>query len=149
MRVTTKIIFPLVILIIDQLTKEIIRRSLKPFDVIPVTPFFNIVHISNKGAAFGMMSGAGNTFFIVVSLIAISVIFYLLVKERENYLAYSLILGGATGNLVDRILYGHVTDFLDLYIGRYHWPAFNVADSVLTLGIGILALKILFKGERG
>ncbi len=147
MRVTIKIIFPLIILTIDQLTKEIIRKNLQPFDVIHVMPFFNIVRISNKGAAFGILSGAGNTFFIVVSLIAISVIFYLLVKERENYLAYSLILGGATGNLVDRIFYGHVTDFLDIYIGRYHWPAFNVADSVLTIGIGILAIKILFKGK--
>lgn len=128
---------------IDQITKYLIRKNLSPHEVINILPGLNIVHVSNTGAAFGILRGAGNLFFIGISVIAIAVILYLLIKEKRHLLPYSLILGGAIGNLIDRITIGHVTDFIDLYVGRFHWPAFNVADSSLTVGIIILFIEIL------
>lgn len=128
---------------IDQITKYLIRKNLSPHEVIKILPGLNIVHVSNTGAAFGILRGAGNLFFIGISVIAIAVILYLLIKEKRHLLPYSLILGGAIGNLIDRITIGHVTDFIDLYVGRFHWPAFNVADSSLTVGIIILFIEIL------
>jgi signal peptidase II len=139
-----KKIAPLIIFIvfIDQITKYLIRKSLPPHEVVRILPGLNIVHVSNTGAAFGILRGAGNLFFVVISIIAVAVILYLLIKERRHFLPYSLILGGAIGNLIDRITIGHVTDFIDLYAGNLHWPAFNVADSCLTIGIIMLFIEI-------
>jgi signal peptidase II len=139
-----KKIAPLIIFIvfIDQITKYLIRKSLPPHEVVRILPGLNIVHVSNTGAAFGIFRGAGNLFFVVISIIAVAVILYLLIKERRHFLPYSLILGGAIGNLIDRITIGHVTDFIDLYAGNLHWPAFNVADICLTIGIIMLFIEI-------
>jgi signal peptidase II len=128
----------LLVLALDQLTKYYIRTHLGAFDVIRVFPFFNIVYAENTGSAFGMFKSLGGSFFIIVSMTAMVVLSVLLIKDPLNRLAYSLLLGGAAGNLLDRLCYGYVIDFLDAYAGNYHWPAFNVADSALTLGIGIL-----------
>jgi len=145
-----KKIAPLIIFIvfIDQITKYLIRKSLPPHEVVRILPGLNIVHVSNTVAAFGILSGAGNLFFVVISIIAVAVILYLLIKERRHFLPYSLILGGAIGNLIDRITIGHVTDFIDLYAGNLHWPAFNVADSCLTIGIIMLFIEILRTDEK-
>ncbi len=136
------------IVFIDQITKYLIRKNLSPHEVIKILPGLNIVHVSNTGAAFGILRGAGNLFFIGISIIAIAVILYLLIKEKRHFLPYSLILGGAMGNLIDRITIGHVTDFIDLYAGKLHWPAFNVADSCLTIGIIMLFIEILRTDEK-
>ncbi len=133
---------------IDQMTKYLIRKSLSPHEVVKIFPGLNIVHVSNTGAAFGILRGAGNLFFIGISIIAVAVIVCLLIKERRHFLPYSLILGGAIGNLIDRITIGHVTDFIDLYAGKLHWPAFNVADSCLTIGIIMLFIEILRTDEK-
>ncbi len=133
--------------IIDQFTKYLIRESLGPYEIVRVVPGLNIVHVSNTGAAFGILRGAGNWFFIIISLVAIVIIGYLFLKEQRHYLSYSLILGGAIGNLIDRIFIGHVTDFIDLYLGRFHWPAFNLADSCLTIGIILFGFQSLM-GHR-
>lgn len=101
------------------------------------------MHVTNTGAAFGILRDLGNNFFIIISLIAITIIFYLLIKEKKHSLSYSLILSGAIGNLIDRLILGHVTDFIDLYVGRFHWPAFNVADSCITVGILILVIEMI------
>jgi len=103
------------------------------------------VNIRNIGAAFGMFKGLGSSFFIGISLLAIIFVMWLLVTSKYSYFGLSLIFGGAIGNLIDRILYGKVVDFIDFSVGRFHWPAFNVADSALTIGIMIIFLTSLFR----
>jgi signal peptidase II len=124
--------------LLDQLTKYIIKSYLAPTDVIRALPFFNIVYVENVGSAFGMFRSLGNLFFIIVAFLAIIFVAVLIVREQHGRWGLSLVLGGAAGNLADRLVRGYVVDFLDVYIGKYHWPAFNVADSALTVGIAIL-----------
>jgi signal peptidase II len=141
-----KIPFPRVILIIisvivlDQATKYLADTFISPYESVGLLPILQLVNVKNTGAAFGMFSGLGNHFFIVVSIMAMAVIAYVLIKGREGYNCLSLILGGAAGNLIDRVLFGYVRDFIDVYISTYHWPAFNIADSALTVGLFILVL---------
>lgn len=132
------------IVILDQATKVLTRSFILPTDVIPVLPFLHLVHVVNEGGAFGMFKGFGTVPFIIVSTLAIAVVTYLLVRGRENKWGLSLILGGAIGNLIDRMLFGKVTDFIDIFAGRFHWPAFNVADSALTVGLFIIVISSLF-----
>ncbi|GBD99485.1 lipoprotein signal peptidase [bacterium BMS3Abin07] len=131
-----------VVIALDQFTKQLIINNISPYEPIHVLPFFDIVNISNRGAAFGSLQWLGNPFFIIISLIAIVVIAVLMIKGKDHPLALSLILGGAAGNLIDRLRFGHVTDFLDFFAGRYHWPAFNIADSCLTIGIILIFLRL-------
>ncbi|UCD35378.1 MAG: signal peptidase II [Nitrospiraceae bacterium] len=136
--------------VIDFITKKIIVARLPLYDSINVLPFLNIVHVENRGAAFSMLSQMGNTFFIIISVAAISaIILYLskLPRGQELY-ALSLILGGALGNLIDRLRAGKVIDFIDIYVGEWHWPAFNVADSALTVGIVLFLLANLRHGKK-
>ncbi len=139
----------------DQYTKELIRTSLEMFETVPVIPgFFNITHLSNKGAAFGILADAGRwreLFFQVVSVAAMAglTIYFSTARRKDALLltSTSLILGGALGNFIDRIHLGHVTDFLDIYAGRYHWPAFNLADSAITVGGILLAIRIFRESD--
>lgn len=131
------------VVLLDQATKYLVRNLIDSFRVIKVLPFIQIVNIRNKGAAFGMFTGFGNIVFIIIAALSIVFVVYLLVKGKEDRFGLSLVLGGAAGNLIDRVIFGNVTDFLDVFIGRLHWPAFNVADSALTIGILIIFLKIL------
>ena len=137
----------LLIVLADQVTKFLARVYIGTFDTIKVLPFLQLVSVRNEGAAFGMFSGLGNPVFIVVSLVAITVVFFLLLTSKEDRWGLALILGGAAGNLIDRIVFKKVTDFIDLFAGRFHWPAFNVADSAICIGIGLMALELL-KGDR-
>jgi len=144
-----------VVLALDQLTKLAIMDNLAAYrDVIPLTGFFNLVHVHNTGAAFSLFAdqpGWQQTFFVVLALVAAGVILYLLRKTRGQPLfcaALALILGGAVGNLVDRVRYGHVIDFLDFYLGTWHWPAFNVADSAITVGAALLIWDSFRKGKQ-
>ncbi len=125
------------VIILDVITKVIIVNKVAHHEVIKVLPFINIVHIENMGAAFGLFAGLGNIFFIIVSIIAILFILYYLkaVQKRMEIISLSLVLGGAVGNLIDRMSIGKVTDFIDFYVNNWHWPSFNVADSALTVGI--------------
>ncbi|NTV95183.1 MAG: lipoprotein signal peptidase [Thiobacillus sp.] len=134
-------------LVLDQVTKLAVIAKLAPYqDVIPLTGFFNLVHVHNAGAAFSLFAdqpGWQRIFFIVLALVAAVVILDLLrkVNGRTRFCAgLALILGGALGNVIDRVLYGHVIDFLDVYAGTWHWPAFNVADSGITVGAALLIL---------
>ncbi len=136
------------VFVLDQLAKYLIRTYIGPFDVIRVLPFFNIVYVENIGSAFGMFKGLGNTFFVIIALLAMALISALIIRDKDNRLIFSLILGGTAGNLMDRIIHGYVIDFLDVYAGRYHWPAFNVADSALTIGIALLICKTFFNFRR-
>lgn len=141
-------------LVLDQLTKLMVMNSLVAYqDVVALTGFFNLVHVHNTGAAFSLFAdqpGWQRGFFVVLAGVASGVILYLLRRTRGQPLfsgALALILGGAVGNLVDRVLYGHVIDFLDFYLGDWHWPAFNVADSAITLGAALLIWDSFRKGK--
>ena len=135
----------LTIIALDQITKYLVISFMNPFDSIEVFPFLHIVSVRNTGAAFGMFKGLGSSFFIGISVIAIIFVIWLLIKRAYNYLGLSLVLAGAIGNLIDRILYGNVVDFIDFSVGRFHWPAFNVADSSLTIGIVVIFLTSLLR----
>jgi signal peptidase II len=138
----------LAILALDQFTKYYIKAHVGPYDVVRVTSFFNIVYAENTGSAFGMFKSMGGLFFIIVSTAASVVLSVMIVKDPVNRLAYGLLLGGAAGNLLDRLIRGSVVDFLDFYAGTFHWPAFNVADSALTIGIILLFYKAVFMHQR-
>ena len=140
----------------DQFTKSMIEKTMFLNQSLEIIPgFFNIVYVKNPGAAWGLFSDMASLrvpFLVSVSVIAVGVIFYLIgdSKGQAPVIALSMICGGAIGNLIDRATLGEVTDFLDFYIGNYHWPAFNVADSAITVGV---ALMIVFfyleeKNER-
>ncbi|GAB4388106.1 MAG: signal peptidase II [Thermodesulfovibrionales bacterium] len=130
---------------LDQATKYLADTLVSPSAPVEVLPFLALVNVKNTGAAFGMLSGLGNPFFIAVSAIAIVVIGAMLIRGRDGFLSLALILGGAVGNLVDRVFLGHVRDFVDVHAWGYHWPAFNVADSALTVGIAVLVAASLLK----
>lgn len=129
---------------LDQLTKWLIQQVLVFGQSLRVLPFFNLVLVYNPGAAFSFLSSAPGwqrELFVAIALAASALIVYLLRRHAHDRLfcfALSLILGGAVGNLVDRLLLGAVVDFLDVHAFDYHWPAFNLADSAITLGAGLL-----------
>jgi signal peptidase II len=140
------------VILFDQLTKAWILSTLSLHQGFAVIGgFFNIVHVRNPGAAFGFLAGASpafrSAFFLAVTIVAIlSILHYLRTSRTEDLLlvfSLALILAGAVGNLIDRIRFGEVVDFLDVYIGSYHWPAFNVADSAISTGAAILVLLLL------
>lgn len=142
-----------VVIVLDQLTKHWIVQALSFAESRPVTAFFNLALAHNTGAAFSFLAEAGGwqrLFFIAVAVIASLVMLYLLRKHgRETLfsLALCLVLGGALGNLIDRIRWGYVVDFLDFYYGSYHWPAFNVADMAITGGVILLVWDSFRKTE--
>ncbi|MFP3868126.1 MAG: signal peptidase II [Desulfobacteraceae bacterium] len=142
--------------ILDQLSKAVISQALPRYATVPVIPgCFNLVHVHNRGAAFGLLANWSEAytslFFIFTTLIVLAVLGYLFFRlAGDDYRAaagYSLIMAGALGNLIDRLRLGEVIDFLDFYVGRYHWPAFNVADSMICLGAGLLFL-VIWRAER-
>jgi len=150
------LIFCIGILLLDQWTKSLVVEKLPLYRRVEVIQgFFNLTHVRNTGGAFGIFGGEkgglGSILFVVVSLIAIGAIVFLFLKIKENEktlaFSFSLILSGAVGNLIDRLRYGEVVDFLDFHLSSYHWPAFNVADSAICIGIGLMALELL-KGDR-
>ncbi|MDA8104572.1 MAG: signal peptidase II [Nitrospiraceae bacterium] len=134
----------LAVFLLDQATKYFIMHHLNLYQVVKILPSFNIVYYRNIGSAFGMFKSLGNAFFIVVSLGAIMAVSVFIVKDADSRLAFSLILAGAAGNLADRIIHGYVVDFLEVYAGSFYWPAFNVADSALTVGIALLIIRTAF-----
>ena len=139
------LLITLSVIAIDQITKYMIVNSFNTYDAIEIFPFLNIVNVRNTGAAFGMFRSLGSGFFIIISLAAIIFVVNLIMRNAYNFIGLSLILGGAIGNLIDRLFYGKVVDFIDFSIGNFHWPAFNVADSSLTIGIGIILITSLLK----
>lgn len=136
----------LVLVIADQATKLAITSHFRYGESLFVTSFFNLVLVYNKGAAFSFLSDAGGwqrLFFIGITVAAILVMAWLIVKHESETLfrwGLTLILGGAIGNLIDRVAFGHVIDFLDFHFAGWHFWAFNVADSAITIGAGLLIL---------
>jgi len=137
----------------DQLTKQIILKGMAIHETIPVIQgFFDLVHVRNRGMAFGIMNNAesssGMWLLLAMSSAAIVLLlvwFFRMKGEGVFFtLSLSLILGGAVGNIIDRLRFGEVIDFLDVYVGSYHWPAFNVADAAITVGTFMIAANLLF-----
>ncbi len=135
----------------DQISKSLVKSTMALYDVIPVIPgFFQLTYITNKGMAFGINLPVGISFFSGISLIITCFLVWILWCERKNNLlmriSLALILGGAIGNLIDRILFGEVVDFFDFMIGDFNWYIFNIADSAVTVGIiSMLFYSFLFK----
>lgn len=142
-------------LIIDIITKNLIKSKLMLYDAVPVIDgFFNIVYVLNPGAAFSFLHDMNESyrrlFFITVTTIAIFVVLYIFAREKSkiNTAGFALILSGAIGNLIDRIIIGKVVDFLDFYYKTYHFPAFNVADSCITVGVALIIIDMLFFSKK-
>ena len=135
----------------DQISKSLVKSTMTLYDVIPVIPgFFQLNYITNKGMAFGINLPVSISFFSGISLIITCFLVWILWCERKNNLlmriSLALILGGAIGNLIDRILFGEVVDFFDFMIGDFHWYIFNIADSAVTVGIILMLFySFLFK----
>jgi signal peptidase II len=143
---------------LDQVTKLLVLQNLALGSHLPIGPgFFNLVHVHNKGAAFSLLNsipvGFTRPFFILTTGLVLGVVGYFWWRlPKTNWpaaLGYSLIMAGALGNLIDRVRLGEVVDFLDFYWGRYHWPAFNVADSLVCLGATVLVWVILTEEKTG
>jgi signal peptidase II len=137
---------------LDRLTKWIVESNVSAMDTVPVIPgLFNIVRSENRGIAFGIMNDSTSewrtTLLIVLSSAAVVFVAAMLWNARRldrcSFWGLTLILGGAAGNVFDRVAFGRVTDFLDFYIGQYHWHTFNVADSAIVIGGGLLLIDLL------
>ena len=141
------------IVVLDQVTKGLISASLRPGEVREVTSFFNLVLVYNRGAAFSFLSDAGGwqrVMFVGIATLAVAVIVVLLAKhpgERLFCSGLALILGGALGNVWDRVALGHVVDFLDFHVLGWHFWAFNVADSAISVGAALTILDGLLSGK--
>lgn len=142
------------LILLDQLTKLAVLARFQPGESLPLTSFFNLVLVYNPGAAFSFLADAGGWqkwFFVVLALAISGWIIHMLLadpeQKRQNF-ALTLILGGAIGNVIDRVMYGAVVDFLDFHVAGWHWPAFNVADSGITIGAVLLVVDQLYAGSR-
>lgn len=144
----------LAVIFLDQLSKIVVEQAFDYGDVRPVTDFFNLILTYNKGAAFSFLASASgwqDTFLTAVGLVASAFILYLLARHGHQRLfacALALILGGALGNVIDRIVYGHVIDFLDFHWRGWHFPAFNLADSAIVGGAALLIFDELLRVRR-
>jgi signal peptidase II len=147
-------VFSAAIVLADQLTKWLVLANFAPGERREMAPFFNMVLVFNKGAAFSFLADAGGwqtPLLVGFALVAAVVVSVLLVRAPGRSLfcaGLALILGGAVGNVMDRLRYGHVVDFLDLHAAGWHWPAFNVADSAITVGAALLILDGFRHHER-
>jgi signal peptidase II len=144
----------IIIILADQFTKTLILGYYKLGDSTPVTSFFNIVRVHNSGAAFSFLANAGGWqrwFFTGIGAVATIFILWMLRSHHGQKLfafALACILGGAIGNVIDRLLHGYVVDFLDFYVKGWHWPAFNIADSAIFIGAACLILDEILRVKR-
>ncbi|MBL1261490.1 MAG: signal peptidase II [Thiotrichaceae bacterium] len=144
----------LTVIVLDQVTKQMVTDSLYLYQSIPILPSLNLVLAHNTGAAFSFLSDAGGwqRWFFSVLAIGVSIVILIWIKRLKQdelplAVALSLVLGGAIGNVWDRIAHGYVIDFIDVYYGEWHWPAFNVADSAICVGAVLLILDALFNKD--
>jgi signal peptidase II len=146
----------LLVLVLDQASKLLADAMLALHQPVLLIPSLAITKVYNAGAAFSFLGDAGGwqRWFFIGLAVLISIVLLVWLRrlkagERMTALALALILGGAIGNLVDRVLYGYVIDFIDVYYDSWHWPTFNVADSAITAGAALLLLEALSDGRRG
>lgn len=145
--------------VLDQLTKWLVRKEIRYGSEIPIIPgFFSLVHASNTGAAFSMLTG-NNLFFVLLAIGALVFLAFILIRHHQTndnrkrlttltQISIALLVSGILGNLVDRLMRGAVTDFLYFYIRQYSWPSFNVADSCICIAAGLLILGSLQKTDK-
>ena len=140
------------IIFFDQLTKILVIKNFQLYESLSILPFFNLTFIVNYGFAFGFLNNPSLNQIIVILVIfsIIAYFLYLLIKTQDQFFRFSLILvlSGAVGNFIDRVLHGFVVDFIDIYLGSYHWPAFNLADSSISLGFILIMFNILFLNKK-
>lgn len=141
-----------IVIVIDQLTKHFVDRIMALYDSIPVIPYFNLVRLHNTGAAFSMLNTAPAAMFIVLSTaVSIGILWWLRSNRHGqllNALAFVFVLGGALGNAIDRAARGYVLDFIQFYVGDWHFAAFNVADMAITLGAGLMIVDLVLQSVR-
>jgi signal peptidase II len=149
------VVISLLVISLDQATKLLVTRTIDLHEIRPVIPdIFNLTYLHNRGAAFGMLSDSPYRlpFFIVVTIVAVIVLLYAIYRCRDEQrlapLSLSLVFAGALGNLIDRVRLGEVIDFLDFYWKEHHWPAFNVADSAICVGVALLAIDMFLEERR-
>jgi len=140
------------VLVIDQISKQFVLKYLDYSQPIKIIEnFFYLNHVHNPGAAFGIFPNS-RTFFIIFALVTIIVLIFYCFKKTPakniHKIIFGLIIGGAIGNLIDRIRFGYVIDFLDFYFGKFHYPTFNIADSCICIGIGLVMLYLLRNQEE-
>jgi signal peptidase II len=142
-------------IVLDQGTKLIVDNVMQLHESIPLIPYFNLTYVHNTGAAFSFLSEAGGWqrwFFAALAIVISAVLGVWLARLQKHEtllaIALALVLGGAIGNLIDRLAYGYVIDFLDVYYNAWHWPAFNIADSAITLGVVLMLLESVGFGKK-
>ena len=142
----------LTLVILDQITKALVINIFNLYDSVTLLPIINLTFVVNYGFAFGLLNNPSLNQILVSAVISIIILYflYLLIKTQDKIFQFSLtlILAGALGNFIDRIFRGFVIDFIDIYIGKYHWPPFNVADSCITVGFIVLMINILFLNRK-
>ncbi len=143
----------ILVLVADQVSKFLVLFLMGP-DAIPVTPFFNLVLTYNRGVSFGLLSHEARLMPYVLAAVALAIVFALLMWLRQvtrwwMAVAIGLVMGGAVGNAVDRLYLGAVVDFLDFHVAGWHWPAFNIADSAICLGVAVMVYDSLFCSGAG
>ncbi|NQD37690.1 signal peptidase II [Permianibacter sp. IMCC34836] len=145
----------LLVLVLDQWTKHLAVANLVMYEPVPLMPYFNLMLAHNTGAAFSFLADAGGWqrwFFValttVISVVLLSWLYRLPRPQKLLPIALVLVLGGAIGNVYDRMMYGYVIDFIDWYVGDHHWPAFNIADSAICVGAALLILDSFFKPKE-
>ncbi len=141
----------LIVIVLDQVSKQLVESSFLLYESKEIMPLFNLQLAYNEGAAFNFLSDQSGwqRWFLsgLAGMVTLVMLYWLRgLKPQESLIAcaLSLIIGGAVGNLIDRILYGHVIDFLDFHYGQHHWPAFNLADSAISLGVTLMLYEMLF-----
>lgn len=144
----------LVLIVLDQISKQWVMHSFELYESIALMPNLNFTYVHNYGAAFSFLSDSGGWqrwFFTAIALAVSAVLVIWLRRNPANLwrqnLAFALILAGAIGNVIDRIVFGYVIDFVDVYAGDWHWPAFNVADMAITIGAILMLLEAFFERE--
>ena len=144
----------LFILAADQISKQLAESAIQLYERVPLLPYLNLTLTYNRGAAFSFLSDQGGWqrwfFSVLAMVVTVVLVVWLRQLDRANRwtaISLSLIIGGAVGNLIDRLLFGHVIDFIDLYYGQWHWPAFNVVDSAITVGVVMMLLEA-FRGQK-
>lgn len=142
------------LIVIDQVTKQWVMQSFDLYESVQIMPSLNFTYVHNYGAAFSFLSDSGGwqRWFFTAIAVVVSVVLVIWLRRnprqlwRQN-LAFALILAGAIGNVIDRLVFGYVIDFIDVYVQDWHWPAFNVADSAITIGAILMLLEAFFEGS--
>lgn len=144
-----------VILIVDLGSKQLILNHFQLYESIPLMPYFNLVYAQNPGAAFSFLADKGGWqrwFFAFVAIVICVVLILMMYRQSVNKklsnIAYALVIGGALGNLCDRLVHGFVVDFIDFYVGDWHWPTFNIADMAICIGAALIILDSFINTDK-